>query len=122
MSNVLSKSDVDYRTAYFVVTSYVLACVFGFIITGFFCFHMWQVSNQYTTIEFCEKRNTDPQFKNKSPYNLGVYKNFQSILGSNPMLWALPVRRNLQGQGLFFEIRDDLKETQERATAELKES
>ena len=41
VSNVLSKSDVDYRTAYFVVTSYVLACVFGFIITGFFCFHMW---------------------------------------------------------------------------------
>mgnify|MGYP001003417434 CR=1 FL=1 len=56
---VLSKEDVDYRTAYFIVTAYVLACVFGFIITGFLCFHLWLIKNQYTTIEFCEKRTSD---------------------------------------------------------------
>ena len=42
---VLSKEDVDYRIAYFIVTAYVLACVFGFIITGFFLFHLWLIHN-----------------------------------------------------------------------------
>jgi len=51
--------ETDYRLAYFVVTAYVLATVFGFIITGFFSFHLWLIKNQYTTIEFCEKRGND---------------------------------------------------------------
>ena len=42
---VLSREDVDYRLAYFIVTAYVLACVFGFIITGFLSFHLWLISN-----------------------------------------------------------------------------
>lgn len=105
-----SESKVDYRVAYFIVTAYVLACVFGFIITGFFTFHLWMISNQYTTIEFCEKRGSDTLFKDKSPYNLGVYRNFTDILGTSPLLWCLPVRRNLTGKGLHFEIREELKE------------
>lgn len=56
---VLSREGIEYKLAYFIVTAYVLACVFGFIITGFFCFHLWLISNQYTTIEFCEKRGSD---------------------------------------------------------------
>ena len=105
-----SESKVDYRVAYFIVTAYVLACVFGFIITGFFTFHLWMISNQYTTIEFCEKRGSDNLFKDKSPYNLGVYRNFTDILGTSPLLWCLPVRRNLTGKGLHFTIREELKE------------
>ena len=104
----LSKDDVDYRVAYFIVTAYVLACVFGFIITAFFCFHMWLISKHYTTIEFCEKRKTESAFKDQSPYNTGVYQNLKTILGPNPLLWFLPVRMNLEGNGLFFEIRSDL--------------
>ena len=52
---VLSREDVKYHIAFFIVTAYVLACVFGFAITLFFLFHMWLISRQYTTIEFCEK-------------------------------------------------------------------
>ena len=54
-----TESKLDYRVAYYIVTSYVLACVFGFIITGFFIFHLWLIKKQYTTIEFCEKRGSD---------------------------------------------------------------
>lgn len=104
----LSKDDIDYRIAYFIVTAYVLACVFGFIITSFFLFHLWLIRNQYTTIEFCEKRKTDPNFKQQSPYNLGLVSNLKSILGPNPFFWFLPMRRNLDGEGLFFKIRPDL--------------
>ena len=67
------------------------------------------MTNQYTTIEFCEKRSTDSQFKAVSPYNLGVLQNFKSILGDNIFLWLLPIR-NIEGDGLFFEVRRELKE------------
>lgn len=104
----LSRDDVDYRIAYFITTAYVLACVFGFIITAFFCFHLWLIKNQYTTIEFCEKRKTDSQFRQQSPYSLGIFRNLKIILGPNPLLWLLPVRRNMEGDGLFFEVRPEL--------------
>jgi len=60
---VLSHEGLDYRLSFTVVTAYVLACVFGFIITGFFFFHLWLISKQYTTIEFCEKKGNSDLFK-----------------------------------------------------------
>jgi hypothetical protein len=58
------------------MTAFVLAVVFGFIITAFFFFHLYLIFKQYTTIEFCEKKNTNDLFKGKSPYDLGVIQNF----------------------------------------------
>jgi hypothetical protein len=98
--------------AYIIVTGYVLACVFGFIITCFFLFHLWMIKNQYTTIEFCEKRKSDQNFKNMSPYNLGCVNNFKSILGANPLFWIIPVKNQSQGDGLFFQVRPGLLEEQ----------
>lgn len=72
---VLHREDVAYRTAFFIVTAYVLACFFGFIITFFFIFHLWLISQQYTTIEFCEKRGNNELFKIGSPYDMGCFKN-----------------------------------------------
>lgn len=107
----INKGYLDYRVAYIIITAYLLACVFGFIITGFFTFHLWLIKNQYTTIEFCEKRGSDEQFKSKSPYNLGLLRNYQSILGKNPMHWFNPFYYETpRGKGLYFEIRDDLKD------------
>lgn len=104
----LSLEDIDYKMAYLIVTAYVLSVVFGLIITSFFIFHLWMIKNQYTTIEFCEKRKSDPNFKVISPYNLGCYNNFKTILGDNPALWFIPMRVNIEGDGLFFEIRPEL--------------
>lgn len=56
---VLASDNVDGKLAYAIVTAWILCCAFGLLITGFFCFHMWLLSNQYTTIEFCEKKSTD---------------------------------------------------------------
>jgi len=107
----IEKGYLDYRAAYFMITAYLLACVFGLIITAFLTFHIWLIKNQYTTIEFCEKRGSDDQFKQKSPYNLGVLRNYQNILGSNPLYWWNPFYNDVaRGKGLYFEIRDDLKD------------
>ena len=100
--------EVDSRLAYFIVTAYILALIFGFIITGFFCFHLWLLYNQYTTIEFCEKKGSDKNFKEKSPYDLGGLQNYKNVLGDNFFLWFIPVRGNLTNGGLFFDVRPEL--------------
>lgn len=69
VSTVLKREDLDYRVAFYIVTAYVLACVFGILITGFYFFHLWLILNQYTTIEFCEKKGNDDLFKRRSPYD-----------------------------------------------------
>ena len=76
MQIVLCQEGLDYKISLTVMTAFVLAVVFGFIITGFFFFHLWLIKFQYTTIEFCEKKNTNDLFKGKSPYDLGALRNF----------------------------------------------
>ena len=110
VTTVLSREGLDYKISFYIVTSYVLASVFAFIITGFFFFHLWLIHKQYTTIEFCEKKGSDDLFKVKSPYDLGTYRNFQIIFGESPLEWFLPINPNIEGEGLFFHIRDDLLE------------
>mmetsp|Transcript_5375 Transcript_5375/g.8309 ORF Transcript_5375/g.8309 Transcript_5375/m.8309 type:complete len:106 (+) Transcript_5375:381-698(+) len=61
---VLGREGIDPKIVYFVVTVWLMTCVFTLIVTGFFSFHLWLMSNQYTTIEFCEKRSGSAQFKN----------------------------------------------------------
>jgi palmitoyltransferase ZDHHC2/15/20 len=56
LEGVMSCETVDYRLAYYIITTYILAATLGLVITGFFSFHMWLIVKQYTTIEFCEKR------------------------------------------------------------------
>ena len=67
---VLAHDNVDLKLAYFIITAYILAIALCFLLTGFFSFHLWLLSNQYTTIEYCEKRSSDDQFKQKSPWKM----------------------------------------------------
>lgn len=73
---VLAHDHVDNRIAYFVVTAWILALAFCVLITSFFIFHMWLLSNQYTTLEFCETRSKNNQFEQRSPYDRGCCLNF----------------------------------------------
>ena len=92
---VLAHEDVQLRIAYFVITGWILTATFCLFIAGFFGFHMYLVTNQYTTIEFCEKRKKSEQFKEGSPYDRGCFRNFQAVLGRNILLWCCLFNRNL---------------------------
>lgn len=87
---VMANEAVDYRLAYYIITSYILAVTLGIVITGFFGFHMWLIVKQYTTIEFCEKRTENEQAFRISPYNRGCFNNFKTVLGNNVLLWLVP--------------------------------
>lgn len=54
---VLAQENLDVFWAYFIVTAWLLTLFFCFVITAFFCFHLYLLTNQYSTIEFCEKRS-----------------------------------------------------------------
>ncbi|CAD7972366.1 unnamed protein product [Amoebophrya sp. A25] len=51
-------------------------------------------------------------------YDINVYHNLKSVLGQNPLLWPFPVDGGL-GDGLHFEVREDLPFVQQRC-AQLK--
>lgn len=105
----LDVDTVPAGRAIFIVIAYVLACVLALVITLFFCFHLWLTTNQYTTIEYREKRSSSDLFKKRSPYDLGTYRNLQAVLGESPLVWCIPCFRNLDGEGLRFEVRPELR-------------
>jgi len=92
LSRTMSHPDTfDYKVSYFVMTAYILASVLCFIITAFFLFHIYLISVQYTTIEFCEKRSEeDSNFHTKQPYNRGWCLNLNTVFGYNPFFWLIP--------------------------------
>merc|ERR1719160_1242470 len=59
--------------------------------TMFFFFHIWLMLRAMTTIEFCEKSVKKSGYGGSS-YDLGsVVGNIKAVLGSNPLLWLLPI-------------------------------
>lgn len=98
----------DYKISYMIMTAYILACTIGFIITMFMIFHLYLISCQFTTIEFCEKRSEDDnQFHTKQPYNRGFCQNLTSILGYNPFFWFIPFFPNYEGDGIVFKLNKE---------------
>ena len=68
------------------------------ILSPFLCFHLWLLSRNITTIEFCEKLSSG---QSTSPYDLGVWRNCQSVLGDRLLLWFLPVH-STPGDGITW--------------------
>lgn len=91
---VIQNDTIDFRIAYYVITSYLLAGTLATVITGFFSFHMWLIFKQYTTIEFCEKRTDGDSGFRTSPYNRGFIANLKNVLGDNVLLWFVPFSKN----------------------------
>ena len=57
ISQVMVSQNVGFIMGYYILTSYMLSFSMAFVLTGFFCFHVYLLTKQFTTIEFCEKRS-----------------------------------------------------------------
>ena len=79
-----------------------LAGLLASVLTPFFIFHIWMLSKNLTTIEFCEKLELGSYI---SPYDMGVWANLRSVLGGNVALWFLPVH-STPGDGMTFQRAD----------------
>lgn len=66
--------------------------MFLLVITGsFLAFHYWLISKAMTTLEYCEKAKKMESSWSTSVYSQGLYANVCAVLGSNPLLWFLPL-------------------------------
>ena len=54
---------------YWSLTFYILTVTLFIVVTGFLIFHLYLVSQGYSTIEFCEKKKKSGRLYATSPYN-----------------------------------------------------
>jgi hypothetical protein len=87
---------------FFLVEGLGLTSLLAGLLTPFLAWHTWLISENMTTIEFCEQRERG-QYSSK--YNIGVARNIQSILGKNMFFWLLPFSPRGRGDGLQYWLR-----------------
>lgn len=93
------------QTEFRVTLTYLVLCLLCLGLVCFFSFHTYLLMFNYTTIEFLEKRGCNPPKDHINRYNLGVWGNVTAVLGSNMLVWLLPVRWTCEGDGLSFKVR-----------------
>jgi len=92
--------DVPFIEMLAVLFSVTLVAILGFLVTVFFCFHVWLMLKAMTTIEFCEKSLKRPG-NHTGNYDQGIYANIRAVLGEQPLLWLCPCSLPL-GDGLSY--------------------
>lgn len=101
--HLLSATTIPAGNTFFLLETEALVTFLAGILGPFFLFHLWLLSKNLTTIEFCEQKSSGEEHFN-SHYDLGVYRNIQSVLGENPLLWLIPVGHP-PGDGLSWPRR-----------------
>jgi hypothetical protein len=99
----LLNPEVPTSISLFLMTSYSLTVLLTIGIFFFLGFHFWLISENFTTIEYCEKKRARVEKFNNSPYSSGVLNNFKEALGENPWMWFVPCSSyHPVCNGLFF--------------------
>jgi len=98
-----------------------LAGLISSLLVPFFLFHFWLIARNTTTIEFCEKLRDgreDGKTEGTSPvnYNMGIFENFRSVLGEDPLFWLLPVGGPM-GDGIRWQRSGDDQQPFSRAAS-----
>ncbi|KAF4701729.1 Palmitoyltransferase zdhhc15, partial [Perkinsus olseni] len=112
----------------FLLEGLSISALLSTIVTPFFAFHTWLISTNVTTVEYCEKRrdvgggsgpeglskNIVSRMPDRSPYDVGLIKNWQSVMGRNFLTWLLPTGPRGIGDGLAFPINSQAKDVLEK--------
>merc|ERR1740121_1272311 len=82
---------------FFVLFALSISCILAFLSTAFLGLHLWLVSQGLSTIEFCEQvlpvagaASCWCCIETDSMWDLGYFRNFQAVLGNNPLFWLVP--------------------------------
>ncbi|CAG9322191.1 unnamed protein product [Blepharisma stoltei] len=102
----LYDKETSNSMSFIIVLTYSLMTMLGVTIIAFCIFHTWMIANNYTSIEFCEKRRFKVPGYEKSPYSISTIENFKEALGQNPLLWYFPFEsRGKEDKGLYFKSK-----------------
>jgi hypothetical protein len=55
---------------FFLTVTYSLGSLLGVVVTLFACFHAYLIYNNYTTIEYCEKKRSGQSAYQRSPFKI----------------------------------------------------
>eukprot|EP00299_Pterocystis_sp_00344_P006903 c1965_g1_i1.p1 GENE.c1965_g1_i1~~c1965_g1_i1.p1 ORF type:complete len:298 (+),score=27.03 c1965_g1_i1:1-894(+) len=86
-------SATPLTTVFIVVLICVLTGALSAVLFAFVGFHYYLLCQNYTTIEFLEKRGCcNPAQGHVNHFDLGAWENVKRGLGYNPLLWPIPAR------------------------------
>lgn len=109
-------------TTFCLIGAEGLTLLVSSLLVPFFLFHFWLIARNTTTIEFCERMRENSEEGAEAAaslpghYDLGIFRNFCTVLGSNPLLWLLPVG-GPPGDGITFPISPEYQRAVARAAA-----
>jgi len=96
-------------TAQMLFGSESILVLMSSVLVPFFGFHIWLLSQNMTTIEFCEQSRARSEGDEENTfrcYDIGLLGNLTAVLGVNPLYWLLPVA-STPGDGLSFPSQED---------------
>jgi len=89
--------------ASFIIFVYICNIgLLGFLL-WLFIFNVNLIYTGQTVIEQSD-RERFPSSKPENIYDLGIYRNFTTVFGRNPLFWFIPFFANYEGEGIVFEI------------------
>lgn len=100
-------ADVELAAEFRISLTWLILILISLGLVGFLGFHIYLLLNNYTTIEFLEKRGCNPLPDHVNRYDIGYYNNVASIMGNNPLEWPFPTRCSCHGDGLSFRLNPD---------------
>lgn len=77
-------------------------CLLSFLL-WLFCINWRLLFRGETVIESSDKQRF-PSNHTPNIYDLGPYKNFTTVFGTNPLFWFFPIFPNYHGEGINYEI------------------
>ncbi|CAJ1458577.1 unnamed protein product [Effrenium voratum] len=103
--DLLVHATLPALTTFLLIGTEALTFLLSTILVPFLLFHTWLIIRNMTTIEFCASFAKTPDEKPyENPYDVGIYRNLCSVLGSSPLVWWAPVG-GPAGDGISFPRR-----------------
>lgn len=100
---VMESKEDNLGQLLYILVSYFLVTSLGIIISGFFCFHIYLLTNAKTTIEYCEKKETVDARGNRI-WDLGKQENLYAVIGNNILGISIPWEPTHLRDGLTFDV------------------
>jgi len=91
---------------FFIVITWMFCMLFSVALGGFVTFHTYLLLSNYTTIELVEKKGAVRGQSYVHPWDNGQEKNIEDCLGEYKILWMIPARISMRGNGCRFKASE----------------
>lgn len=97
--------DSNLGDCWFVASVYILNLGLLCFLAWLFCLNVHLLYTGQTVIESSDRQRF-PSSKSLNIYDMGPYRNFTNVFGTNPLVWFIPFLHNKKGMGYVFETKE----------------